>query len=267
MSEVFNINRFWKYFVHDLKSAKSNYWLSLIVCGLTPLVGYIIYEIPMLLFQHHFGEYQTAVKVTLVFFAFFIVLISFPAKAYGSLTDKKAGSNWILLPASTLEKYISMILITCIAVPAALAAVVFASDFIFSLVLPRYGHFLLSESVHAYVTPDLADVSVYFNVYALLFLNWVCNSLAFTLGAVCFKKAKIVKTYIAGCIIGIICFIIVAVVLAIFTHGFDETLMYNINLDEEEAIRWIKFLLYSAFTIWILAVGSALYLRVKTIKH
>lgn len=267
MSEVFNINRFWKYFIHDLKSAKSNYWLSLVVCGLTPLIGYILYEIPLLIFNHHFGDYQMAVKVTLVFFAFFVVLMSFPAKAYGNLTDKKAGSNWILLPASTLEKYISMILITCIAVPAALAAVVFASDFIFSLVLPRYGHFLLSESVLAYVTPDLADASAYFNVYALLFLNWVCNSLAFTLGAVCFKKSKIVKTYIAACIIGIICFIIVAVVLAIYTHGFDETLMYNINLDEESALRLIKFILYSLITIWILAVGSALYLRVKTIKH
>ncbi len=267
MSEVFNINRFWKYFIHDLKSAKSNYWLSLIVCGLTPLVGYIIYEIPNLLFQHHFGNYQTDARVVLIFFAFFIVLMSFPAKAYGSLTDKKAGSNWILLPASTLEKYISMVLITCIVVPAALCAIVLASDFIFCLVLPRYGDFILSGSGFSMVVDLDPDITGYFNPNVLLILNWVGNSLVFTLGAVYFKKAKIVKTYIATAIIGMICFIIAALILAAFTHGFDDSLMCNINIDEESAIRWIVSIMYSLITIWILAFGSALYLRVKTIKH
>lgn len=264
MSESFNIKRFRMYFIHDLKSARSNYWLSLIVCSLTPFLCYVIYEIPMLIACHGFSDFDITFKMMMVLMSFAIVELSFPSKVYGNLTDKKAGSNWILLPASALEKFISMVLIVCVILPVTMAALVLATDTVFTLILPCYGDYIISSTGKFLSETDFPEG---FNPALTFSLSWIVNILIFTLGSIIFKRAKVVKTLLAESAIGIAIMIIVIAIMAIFTHGFDSDLLFNLNIDEENILAWGKAFVYSMSAIFIIAVGSALYIRVKTIKH
>ena len=127
MSNTFNFKRFWNYFTYDLISAKNNTGLSLAIAGAAPVFTYAIYQIFALLFDGKTAYMPSGVKIAAIVIAVFISILYFPTKQYGSLTDKRAGADWLMLPASRLEKWFSLLLITCLVVPAFLFAELFAT--------------------------------------------------------------------------------------------------------------------------------------------
>ena len=42
MSEVFNIKRFWNYFVTDTRNAWNNYGISLLLVAFMPLISFVL---------------------------------------------------------------------------------------------------------------------------------------------------------------------------------------------------------------------------------
>ena len=117
MKEIFDFKRFGKYFVFDLRSCAANYGYSLtLIC----LMGVIIYigTVSMgLLFNGTWGGPTEAFRNSVFCFSMFVLAVTMPVKCYGRLTEKRAGSEWLMIPASKLEKYLSMVLITVAAVP------------------------------------------------------------------------------------------------------------------------------------------------------
>lgn len=117
MKEIFDFKRFGKYFVFDLRSCAANYGYSLtLIC----LMGVIIYigTVSMgLLFNGSWGGPDIGFRNSVFCFSMFVLAVTMPVKCYGRLTEKRAGSEWLMIPASKLEKYLSMVLITVAAVP------------------------------------------------------------------------------------------------------------------------------------------------------
>lgn len=48
MSEVFNIKRFWNYFVTDTRNAWNNYGISLLLVAFMPLISFVLVELTSL---------------------------------------------------------------------------------------------------------------------------------------------------------------------------------------------------------------------------
>ena len=116
-NEVFSLNRFWRYLKSDFDAFISKYGITLLVVSTMPITCDVFTGVFSLM---NMGKWEgLEVYSRLAFFVMFgmILLISAPAKLYGHLTDRKEGSAFLLLPVSRLEKYISMILITCIVLP------------------------------------------------------------------------------------------------------------------------------------------------------
>ena len=116
-NEVFSLNRFWRYLKSDFDAFISKYGITLLVVSTMPITCDVFTGVFSLM---NMGKWQgLEVYSRLAFFIMFgmILLISAPAKLYGHLTDRKEGSAFLLLPVSRLEKFISMILITCIVLP------------------------------------------------------------------------------------------------------------------------------------------------------
>ncbi len=271
MDNVFNINRFGNYLLYDLRNARNYFGLSMLICGFFPILVFVIFEI---LVKSISGEWVNAgipLQISSMLISFFIVFLTFPVKAYGRLTDKKAGSSWLMLPASSFEKWLSMIVITCIVVPVCLFGLMLLSDWALSVIFPNlWAEPVLKEmsAANAAILESTDDV-VSINFPAILSYECFSNILCFTLGALVFKKAKVGKTFLAllviGSVLGWVCTF--AFGLPYFSNG-----MYSIDSsssvdDITTFVRNINTMVNGTSVFYMVLVSAGLFWRIKTMKH
>ena len=267
MNNVFDFKRFGNYFLYDLRRAKNNYAISLLVIGLLPVALYIITQFFSLISGNGLTELSDAPKFVAIFAGIAIVMLGAGAKIYGSITEKRAGSDYLMLPASTLEKWISMVLVVCVVLPVALFALMLVSDGIMSLFFPNtYGGRALNPDFARELTENLMDEEgFYFNLPAVMFLNWSETLLIFTLGAVCFKKAKVAKTLL--CLLAL-SMVISPLMLLIFGHtSIDTDWVAEHFSDPDKAVAAINWTLSIIYTVVLGGLLAGLYFRLRTLKH
>ncbi len=267
MNNVFDFKRFGNYFLYDLRRAKNNYSISLLVIGLLPVALYIITQFFSLITGNGVTELSDVPKIVAIFAGIAIVMLSAGAKIYGSITEKRAGSDYLMLPASTLEKWLSMVLVICIVLPVVLFVLLFASNAVMSLFFPNtYGHRLFQMDFARGVFDGLTgDEGVYFNLPAALFLGWCESMLIFTLGAVCFKKAKVAKTLL--CIMGFSMVISPLMFLVFGQTNIDNDWLVEHFSDPDRAVSMINWTLSILYTVVIGGLLAGLYFRLRTLKH
>ena len=267
MNNVFDFKRFDNYFLYDLRRAKNNYSISLLVIGLLPVALYIITQFFSLITGNGVTELSDVPKIVAIFAGIAIVMLSAGARIYGSITEKRAGSDYLMLPASTLEKWLSMVLVVCIVLPVVLFVLLFASDAVMSLFFPNtYGHRLFQMDFARGVFDGLTgDEGVYFNLPAALFLGWCESMLIFTLGAVCFKKAKVAKTLL--CIMGFSMVISPLMFLVFGQTNIDNDWLVEHFSDPDRAVSMINWTLSILYTVVIGGLLAGLYFRLRTLKH
>ena len=267
MNKVFDFKRFGQYFLYDLRNSKNNYGLSLLILGTLPITLFVIYELISLIFGSGISELEMPGKWVQFSIAITIAMLAAGTKIYGSLTEKRAGSNFLMLPASTFEKWLSMCLILCIVLPAVLLALQFASDALMSFLFPNsYGDRLLALVPLQEMKDSMDEAGIHINLPAILFLNWCETVLIFTLGAICFKKSKIAKTFL--CLIAL-SFVFSTIGMLIISQGSGS---FYFNWFEEfsdpstaaSALNWV---LSVSFTVVIGALLFGLYYRLRTLKH
>lgn len=272
MSNVFSAKRFGKYFIYDLGRSKDNFGLSLLILGLLPVAMYVLYQVFSLIGPaHDFGlaDGNSGNRFLSLTIAVAVAVMVFPVKVYGPLTDRRSGSAFLMLPASTLEKWLSMILITCIVLPVCLGVLYFGSDLIMGLIFPKtYGTPLLGE--YRSLMSDLASAAE-LDTYGVslgwaLVLNWIIYVLSFTLGSMYFKKGKVGLTML--CLFGLV--LLVLIVMSSLTFSLEGDLavwLENLNPDPEKAVRIFIGWAYAIMVLEVLVVLGLTYLRMRTIKH
>ena len=263
MSSIFNFKRFATYFKYDLSSARANYWQSLLISGLTPAWVFITYELTCLLSAKGWSQMDQSLQITAVVIAMTLLFMIGPVKMYGSLTDKRSGVSWLMIPASTFEKFLSMVIIVCILLPVIGFALIFGSDALLSLI-PGYGESLLAGAEDVNLTEGVTLGNLLTPL--LLWASWCETILAFTLGAVCFKKAKAGKTLL--CVIG---FGILASALTMLIFQSpnitSEQLFDFFGGNPDKALKGIKLTLVLIYTVVIGGLLCGLFFRLKTLRH
>ena len=262
MKEIFDFKRFGKYFRYDLSHAVSSYWMTALILGFWPFIWLVFHWIFSFIFgadgsaSHFF--YQSWPIILMI-----IVCMSFGARVYGGVTDRKKGTDWIVLPASSLEKTLSLLLITCVVVPAVLFVLTILSNALVSLFVPDFGSLLPFDWIKDHV--KMSDAG-FFNIPLMVWLNWCENILIFTLGALCFKRNKVGKTilcYIAfGILIGIL------MMLIFHTTYFDGDSIKRLlgDFDAARAQTVINVGLNLIYTVVFAALIGGIWARIKTIK-
>lgn len=273
-SNIFDLKRFSGYFVYDLKNARNNYGLALLILGCFPVIFYSVW----ILFNNIWGDHWTApvfwVRVTVFFLCLAILYISFPASQYGKLTDRRAGADWLLLPASRLEKFLSMLVVSFIAVPLAFLVLYNLTDWILSLCDPTYGQALVSFRINDLIGEEvmIGGESVFRfsgNGFWLIWLSTIASMSVFLLGALCFRRHKIAGTILCEIAFSILFSMIVSM-LAVY-GSFEGIVEYFDRLDEEDILRHLE--LKANLALWvpyILVLGSmltAVWWRLKNLKH
>ena len=262
MKEIMDFNRFGKYFVSDLKSCAVNYGYSLtLIC----LMGVIIYigTVSMgLLFNGSWGGPDIGFRNSVFCFSMFVLAVTMPVKCYGRLTEKRSGSEWLMIPASKLEKYLSMVLITVAAVPVS-GLVYCGLDAVLCALDPTCG----SSIISLLLQPGNSDI--------LMAPTWqnlnsgISISLSFLLGAIFFKSGKTVKTFLVLFALGIVTMTI------IFSMVFSGVNMSELVGNESLANDIVgnsllgnyKFLPVLCCTVSYILLLAGIFFRIKTLKH
>lgn len=200
-------NSFGRYFRSDLSAAISNFGISLLVFSTMAATTELFNGLFTLMLSGKWQGMIAGLRIPLFFIFGIIMLLSSPAKLYGHLTDRKEGTAFIMLPVSGFNKFLSMVLITCIIVPLFFGVVYLSLDALVCLLDPTAGESLFSMillSFHIDFNEFFANTSPILNFKAImspwLYLDdLVQTSLLFLLGALIFKKSKVGKTL--GCLI------------------------------------------------------------------
>ena len=266
MNNIFDIKRFGNYFLYDLRNAKNNYGISLLICGTLPIIVFVFAQLLSLIFQQQFMEMQMIPKLMQLGIAYTIVLLGAGAKIYGNLTEKRAGSNFLMLPASTLEKWLSMVLIVCIVLPAALLALQLGSDALMSLLFPNhYGDRVLELDFLQGFKDGLIDNGINIKFELLFFLDWVGSILVFVLGALCFKKSKVGKTIL--CLFAFSTVFSTIAMILVGHSGPTFISFFDFEATPIEAVKTFNWFMSIYFIVVIGGLLGGIYYRLRTLKH
>ena len=185
MNEIFNFKRFGTYFIADIKGCYRNYGLSLILLSLSGVIYYIISGLIGTIIGEGWETLISGITTLLIFIASSLaIVISMPHKCYGHITDRRMGASYILLPASTFEKFLSMIINSIVVIPAVFCSIFLGADAILAALDKEYVFCLTELS---------SNIDIIMSMLTPLD-DFAGGILTFLLGAVYFRKHKIAKT-------------------------------------------------------------------------
>ena len=271
MNNVFSPKRFGQYFLYDLNNAKNNFGLSLLILGLLPVIFFIVAELFSLLFNGAFNmnaEASIPGRATTTMIAVLVAVLAGPVKLYGSVTDKRSGSSFLMLPASSFEKWLSMALMTVVVLPLCFGVVYFGADTIMGLIFPdSFGTPIVKVPSEYVNTASFGDYDVHFSFWGVLYANWCMYTLFFTLGAIVFKKAKIGKSILVLFGLGVLFSIVLTILVGHAADADLEAFLSGLNVDPEVAIKIFINFCKVVMGLEIAALLALLYARLRTIKQ
>lgn len=287
-NEVFNMNRFGRYLMTDIKNAIARYGVSLLVIATVALTGYLLIGFFTMIVGTGWQSVPLAGRMFMMIISFIVLTISSPAKIYGFITDKKEGSAFLMVPASSLEKTISMIIVCCVVVPLAFFAVYLSLDQILCLIDGKCGDSLIvtinkGQTILTDAFQKLSrESNNLFPDYSSMASPWMYlddiaqGFLVFLVGALIFKSSKPAKT--VGCLI-LLSIVLSMITTPIVMHGAIERFKDAAasNMTPEELFQSFPFLAWSmkhavlldfiSDTVVNIGLAIAIYFRVRKIKH
>ena len=265
MNDNFNIHRFGNILLSDLRGIAARKGISILIFGLVPAVIFIM----KLIFT--FGSYgmsniDAGGRGFFFMAAATVFIIWMPSACYGHITDRKFGPYYTMVPASSIEKTLSMLLNMLIIVPAAFMIVYLSSDALITVMTGSPADesiaamiFSGSESMSIPYQGSIADIfMVILNIFGYIMI--------FLAGAVWFRKNKIAKTILVNIGLGIIAMILITVIVK------DDINMISDNPDM--TANWLtsffgnfRTVTLAYLSVLVTGLAAAVYFRVKKIQY
>ena len=273
MNETFNFKRFFTYFKYDLKQMWRNHAKAAILIGGSGAILYILWVLFSLVFTQHWNASPFIARLLMLAIAFAILEI-YQARTYGHLTEKKAGSNWLMIPASRTEKFVSMLLVTLVVIPILFFAVYLVIDGFLSLVDPTYGKALVTSFSSAYIKliEGLAQINSESpfrlspsSMTIPSIASFICSFLYFLLCGICFKRNKLVGALAILFGLSTVLSLVMGLVMPPIFENIDLE-----NIDEDTLVRWTNGIIDGGVIFSCLCsigLGWGVWHRIKTLQH
>ena len=286
MNNTFNINRFGKILKHDGLNFFPNIILALAILWAIPVVVYLFTS---LMPTDGTKDILDALgRINVIDTLAIIAIIIAPARLYKYCNDSRKGIGYAMLPASTLEKFLSMVIYCTIVTPIVYKAGALAIDSILALFNGPYEGFAVSYYFDKYAQINYAfnnqDAKMVLDdtwpifvnslsptfLTALSILGTLMLSSIFMFGNMIFKKHK------TGKVIGILIllFIIFMIIFINYVANNEALAEYFRQIDEDNVTEfiermifiWMNVSLYTEIIISALMLFGV-YRKIKTQKY
>lgn len=275
VNETFDSKRFGRYFRYDISQFWHNNGKAALLLGFLSVISYLVWITGSLVFTGTWSAPGVAARIVF-FFLGFMALVLYQSRTYGYLTEKRAGQSWLMLPASTLEKFISMMIITILVIPCAYILSYLALDSLIGLVDKTSGGPLVTGFSNvadgfskALSAASEEGVHIHVGAFALpLVLQFILNLLYFLLCGICFKKWKIMGAI--GVLLGLQMVSTPLISSAVFKYWTPALADYNYSEDPVQVLEIVNNMInFSTILNAVVLVGLAagIYYRLKTLKH
>ena len=292
-NDIFNFRRFGKYFGTDIRTCWANYGLSLLTLSiLSPVFFYILSTGFNLLLKSTWDGPDMGMRFFVFCIAVVCMVITMPVKCYGKITEKQYGSFWLTLPASRLEKFISMFLMTCIIVPFTGIAIYLGIDALICAFDHTCGNNLITGAIGLIrnmgdikeLTMNLVDENITIEDSALiqdifhqinsplLYIDEIFGiTLPFLLGAVFFKNGKTVKTILVLFAFSTAFSIAITPMMESWASevmaGMNDGTTVIRRLFDNGLFKNLVLIDTITDTVFNLALLAGIWFRIKTLKH
>ena len=284
MSNVFNAGRFGKYFAYDIPSRWKDQRAFILTSALLPVIFYLVFMFFSMLGTglRNIAEGtpvtrpELGIRIGILFITSLLFLMLYPSRAYGFITEKARGSAWIELPASRLEKFISMMLVCLILVPVFFFAVYLLGDALVCLVDNQCGSSIFGawlgndarEMVRFGGSADSGEVILGGNGFWMIASGVLQLTSVFLLGALIFKKMKVTKTVLSLFILSMVLSLIMVTVLkSVDTNALGDRMQAWMFNHADNFDLWINFWSNIELAIVVIGCGIWSWFRVKNVQH
>ena len=282
MNNTLDIKRFGKILKHDGLNFFPNMILALAILWAIPIIIYLFTSlIPSDETSKVFDAFS---RISTIDFIKKIAIIIAPVRLYKYCNDSRQGITYAMLPASTLEKFLSMVIYCVIVTPIIYIAGALTIDSLLALFHGPYNGFAVAYYFDSFAQFDHSieksqlvfneeDALLLFNSFSSTYmliiglLGTLMLSSIFMFGNMIFKKHKTAK------MIGIL--ILLAIILMIVFVNYvanNENIFNHAYKDNSE--EFIRRLIYIAMNIMFyteLIVSALLlfgvYRKIKTQKY
>lgn len=262
MNEIFDFGRFCKLFAYECRNYLPRYMKGLIVFS-----AFIVAAWMLTLTTEETMSDRSEYICVLYSFAVFLS----PFFVYKHINDRKRGYSYAMIPASMLEKLLSMVIVSVFVVPVAVYVSLTLTDAaLYGLSCMGIGQFTGLVLYNPFESPFSLDILTV-PVRNVILATAVSISSAIMFNAI-FRKNKIIKTVLFNMAVLFLFLILVTSVVSFVSPGF----WYDLSLDiesffsaytEEEVIA----LYNNLTTLWyILVIGVFLtitYFRIKRVNY
>ena len=284
MNNTLNINRFGKILKHDGLNFFPNLILTLAILWAIPVIIYLFAA--LMPTEETKDAFDAMSRIDLISTLTSIALIIAPARLYRHCNDSRKGIGYAMLPASTLEKFLSMVFYCVVVTPIIYVAGALAIDSILALFQGPYDGFAAAYYFDRYAKLDAiftkdnamldASLLIFFKsisptfMIALSMLGTLTISSIFMFGNMIFKKHK------TGKMLGILIllFIIFMIVFINLVANNEALANYFSQMNEEKMAEFIKHIIFVAMNVGFYTeiIISALmlfgvYRKIKTQKY
>ncbi len=205
MNNIFNFNRFGKVLVNDLKTKYITKVLTITGIALFPflfvLISFFRSDVPVYM--------EGDLRCFLIFLFGTVIMFLAPFIIYGNVNRRKRGTDYIMLPASSFEKYLSMLLVCIVVVPVTAIAACFAVDAVAATIFPSVIRGYSIKWFNSYFDWDIYLIAVLYSSVTIL-------------GNLVFRKHKIITTACISFIVAVISFTIAT--SAMYNYALDSIL-------------------------------------------
>ncbi|MBR6438993.1 MAG: hypothetical protein IKS65_07420 [Bacteroidales bacterium] len=282
MNNTLDIKRFGKVLTHDGLNYFPNLILTLAILWAIPVIVYLFTSLmPTDETNHVFDAFS---RISTIGFIKKIAIIIAPARLYKYCNDSRQGIGYAMLPASTLEKFLSMVIFCVIVTPIIYVAGALAIDSILALFNGPYDGFAIAYYFDSFaqfghsieksqMVLSQEESLLLFNSISPTFLciisllGTLMLSSIFMLGNMIFKKHKTAK------MIGIL--ILLSILFMIISINFVATheLMFK-EMAEDGMTEFLKrflFIIMNTMFYTELIVSALLlwgvYRKIRTQKY
>ena len=270
MNKTFDIKRFGNMLRYDGMSYFQKFGLTLGIFLGTPVGIWFLAYTNMSVSDLTMGDNRYA----FLKFLMIIVMILAPSRLYKTCNDSRRGIQFAMLPASSLEKFLSMMIFCCVVTPILYMTGAVAIDSILTLIPGNnpydgfvFKHIFNHDLVNINLGSEMAEYSKTIKLPLAKVFSLLAYVSIFMFTNMLFKKRKVSKTIGTLAILGII----LMVIIIRFTINYEEL---NGSFTEEEflesnkaLIRWVYYGSYALNVIMSSVMLYFTYYKIRKQKY